>query len=319
MHKKLPWVNAYPLAELAINAEGLSSPPFADGTFPVHVGFHTYAGPHWVRTRRHEYLEVTYIYAGRADIQVQDRSFAVTRGDLIVLASNLYHRILNKPNREVKIVSLNFRPELIRGSEPGPDAELYLLPFVCQDPAFPHVISASRRLAKRVLTLILDIHRDLPSPTELDQLAVKTRIKMLLLVLLEHYKVYLRRNTILHRREHDIRRLRPLFHFIEQKYSQPIEVADAARLCAMSSSHFMRFFKTVTAESFLAYLNNFRIAKAQTLLATTEEAIGDISAEVAFCSQSYFGKVFLERVGMTPLAYRRRFGWRPDRGRLKTL
>ena len=305
-HRRLPWANAYSLVRPTINAEGLSTYPL-DAAFPISVGFHVYAGPRSVRTRRHDHMELIYIYGGSTNIQVQDRSFRVKHGDLIVLGSNLYHRILNNPKTEVKIVSLNFRPEIIRGNEPSAGAEEYLSPFLCQDSNFPHVIPGSRRLPKRVLGLILDIHRRLPAPTGLDRLAVKTCLKMLLLLLLEHYESYLRRHNSLDRRERDVRRLQSLFQFLERNYGEQIKVADAARLCAMSSSHFMRFFKTVTGESFLAYLNNFRIAKAQTLLATSDEAIGDISYEVAFCSQSYFGKVFLARVGMTPLAYRRRF------------
>ena len=303
--RNLPWVNAYPRVELAINAEGLSRPPFADASFPIHVGFHIYAGSQTIRSRRHEHFEVIYVYAGRTRIQVQERSFEVGPGSLVVLGSNLYHRIFNSHKGAVKIVSLNFRPELI-----GEGTELYLLPFLCQDSAFPHVISAPARLPKLVLRLLLEIHRDLQARTSMARLAVKTRMKMLLLSMLEHYRLYLLKRKTLDHRERDIRRLQPLFHFIEQNYGQQITVAEAARLSAMSSSHFMRFFKAVTAESFLAYLNNFRIAKAQTLLATTDVAVGDISDQVAFCSQSYFGKVFLDRVGMTPLAYRRRFGWK---------
>ncbi len=306
--RSLPWVNAYPLVDRTIDAEGLSNYPFEDVAFPIQVGFHVYAGPYSVRTRRHKHPELIYIFAGTTSIQVQDRSYAVKRGDLIVLGPNLYHRILNNPGTEVRIVSLTFEVEAIRGSEPSADAELYLLPFLCQDSDFPHVISASEKLPRRLSGLILEIQRHLPASTGLARLAVKTNLKMLLLGLLDHYKDYVRNRNILDRRERDLRRLRPLFQFLEKNYGQRITIARAAHLCAMSSSHFMRFFKTVTGESFLSYLNNFRIMKAQTLLATTEEPIGDISDQVAFCSQSYFGKVFLARVGMTPLAYRRQFG-----------
>jgi AraC-like DNA-binding protein len=307
----LPWVDAYPLVEPTISAEGLSSYPFADTTFPVQVGFHVYSGPREVRTRRHEHPEVIYIYAGEADIQIQNQAFRVSRGDLIVLGPNLYHRILNnvrQPKAKVKIVSLNFQLEVIRGTEPSADAELYLLPLLCQDATFPHVVPARGRVPGRVLDLMLDIQSNLPTPGDLARLAVKTDLKMLLLYLLQHYKNYARRQHTLGRRERDLGRLRPLFRLLEEKYGENIQVAEAARLCAMSSSHFMRFFKTVTGESFRAYLNNFRITKAQTLLATTTDPIGDISEKVAFCSQSYFGKVFLTRVGMTPLAYRRKYG-----------
>jgi len=63
----------------------------------------------------------------------------------------------------------------------------------------------------------------------------------------------------------------------------------------------------VTGQSFLAYLNQFRIAKSRSLLTSTERPISEISQEVGFCDQSHFGVVFRKLVGMTPLAYRRRF------------
>src|SRR5690349_13085686 len=95
-HRRPHWVNAYPLVDRTINAEGLTSYPF-DASLPVHVGFHIYAGPVSARTRRHAHLELIYIDSGATNIQVQDRSFRVKRGDLVVLGPNLYHRILNNP------------------------------------------------------------------------------------------------------------------------------------------------------------------------------------------------------------------------------
>jgi AraC-like DNA-binding protein/mannose-6-phosphate isomerase-like protein (cupin superfamily) len=306
--RPLPWVDAYPVVEPTINADGVSSYPFADSAFPVQVGFHVYTARRDVRSRRHEHPELVYIFSGSADLQIQKRSFQVRHGDLIVLGPNLYHRILADPNQPaatVKIISLTFQSEVIRGAESSGDAELYLLPLLCQDSSFPHVIHPPSRLPGRVLELILDIHNDLPAYGDLARLAVKTDLKMLLLCLVRHYKQYVRREYGFRRRERDLARLQPLFRLLDEKYGEHIKLADAARRCAMSSSYFMRFFKTITGESFRAYLNDFRITKAQTLLATTSDPIGDIGERVGFCSQSYFGKVFLMRVGMTPLAYRR--------------
>lgn len=134
-----------------------------------------------------------------------------------------------------------------------------------------------------------------------------TYVKMLLLLLCKHYSHLLESREMFDCKQQDIERLTPLFEFIEAHFERAIQVAEAARVCAMSSSHFMSFFKKATGESFIAYLNNFRIAKAQALLSTTNDPIAEISARLAFCSQSYFGKVFHLAVGMTPLAYRERF------------
>ena len=108
----------------------------------------------------------------------------------------------------------------------------------------------------------------------------------------------------IYQHESDARRLAPLLEHIEQRYSEPIRVNDAARLCAMSDCSFMHLFKDVTGQSFVAYLNSFRVARAQELLAFTDQAISEISLETGFCNQSYFGVIFRRITGMTPLQYR---------------
>jgi AraC-like DNA-binding protein len=73
----------------------------------------------------------------------------------------------------------------------------------------------------------------------------------------------------------------------------------------MSTSYFMRFFREVTGESFHSYLNRFRVAKAQWLLASSATSISEVSREVGFCDQSHFTMVFRKLCQMTPLAYKR--------------
>jgi transcriptional regulator GlxA family with amidase domain len=72
----------------------------------------------------------------------------------------------------------------------------------------------------------------------------------------------------------------------------------------MSDCCFMHLFKEVTGQSFVAYLNRFRVARARSLLASTDKAISEISLETGFCNQSYFGVIFRRITGMTPLEYR---------------
>jgi transcriptional regulator GlxA family with amidase domain len=54
----------------------------------------------------------------------------------------------------------------------------------------------------------------------------------------------------------------------------------------------------------VAYLNRFRVARAQGLLTSTDKAIAEIGLETGFCNQSYFGVIFRRITGMTPLEYR---------------
>lgn len=51
-----------------------------------------------------------------------------------------------------------------------------------------------------------------------------------------------------------------------------------------------------------------RLAKAADLLAQTGLSVGEIASRTGFNQQSYFGKRFKEKTGMTPLEYRKRTG-----------
>jgi AraC-like DNA-binding protein len=95
-----------------------------------------------------------------------------------------------------------------------------------------------------------------------------------------------------------------LFEYIDVHYGEPITIQDAASIVYLSKSHFMKFFKRVTGQAFVSYLNHFRIAKAQVLLTTTDLPFSEVSQEVGFCDQSYFGLVFRKLVHVSPREYK---------------
>lgn len=301
----LPWKKAFDALEKAINAEGVHTYPF-DPAFPLDVAFFVHAGRDNVRMNRHTYLEVIYVYEGVADIQILERHFAVQPGDLLIVGPDLYHRVVSRPGFEVKLISLNFEAARIGIGDAGVEEE-YLAPFFSQSGQLSNAVCRSAGVSVRALELLLQIHEELCTGSCLGRLAVNTYLRMLLLLLRKYYGGYQERRQSIDTRQRDLQRLAPLFDHLEKHPGQPMQVATAARLCAMSSSHFMSTFKKTTGESFVAYLNSFRIEKAQWLLSQTSEPIAEISARLAFCSQSYFGKVFHALVGKTPRAYRDQF------------
>ena len=154
--------------------------------------------------------------------------------------------------------------------------------------------------------MMLRIRSELPAGSPRGKLALKTYMKMLLMLLVNQYASYAGTAEIYRRQQQNLERLRPLFSFLGDNCESPIQVREASRICGMSESHFMSLFKRVTGLSFVTYLNHYRIERAQALLAKTEESMAFISQQVGFCDQSYFGTVFRRIVGMTPAIYRRR-------------
>lgn len=300
------WKHADHSAQPIINAEGAYICHF-DPSFPIEVGFDVHDTHHSVRLNRHDSFEIIYVYEGKGSIQVMDRRLPIREGSLVTLGPNLYHQIISGSRTKLKLPFVHFQAGILLGGTSGED-EKFLAPFLCQDSRFPHVISPSSGVPDQALELILKIHKELPPANDVARLATKTYLKVLLLLLLRHYHDYLGTRKVLEQRQRNLTRLDPLFQFIEHSYGQSIRIADAARICAMSKVNFMRFFKKVSGQSFLNYLIRYRIARAQSLLSTTDRAIAEISTLSGFCGQSHFGRSFHSLVGLTPLAYRRRFG-----------
>ncbi len=292
------------VVEPQINAQGIHVWPF-DPAFPVDVRFQTSGLGHNVRKNRHDYFELAYLCAGAASLEIQDRSLPLQEGDLAIVGSSLYHRFECRSRPLMTLAVLFFEPDLIR-ADGGPDNADYLIPFLLQDPQFPHVIPADTSIPAQVFDLMQRIRAELPAKTPRTRLAVKTYLKMMLILLVNQYASYAGTVETFQRQQLALERLRPLFEYLEKHFGEPIQVQEAAHICRMSESHFMSFFKRTTGQSFMAYLNHCRIERAQVLLAMTDKSVSDITQEMGFCDQSYFGTVFRKLVGMTPAAYRAR-------------
>ena len=293
----------FSLVEPQISAEGIHKWPF-DHSCPADVQFMTETGRQNVRMNRHRYFEVLYLCSGTAYCHIQDRLLPVNEGDLIVIGSTLYHRIECRTSAPVTIAALFFEPDLIR-CDGGADSAEYLTPFLLQDSKFPHVVPAETGVPRQALDMMLRIHSELPASSIRGRLAVRTYLKMVLILLVNYYAPYAGTVEIFQRQQRALDRLRPLFRYLGDNCGNTIQVRDAARICGMSESHFMSFFKQVTGLSFMKYLNHYRVERAQTLLKNTDESMATISQEVGFCDQSYFGTVFRKILGTTPAAYRR--------------
>ncbi len=301
------WENAFSLIDPQINAEGLHVWPF-DPVFPLDVRFYVWDKRHHIRLNRHDYFELFYLQKGELICRVQEREFLMRSGDLAVISSTQYHTIRwpekKKDAGQVKATTLYFLPELIRATDATGEEVEYLMPFLMQGANFPHIINGNTGVPAQIVDLINRTHAELPAATTRARLTVKTYLKMILIQLVNHYADHQGTVETFNRKQRAIEQLTPLFAFLETHFGEPVSVTAAAEIVNMSESHFMRFFKQVTAQSFINYLNHFRVAKAEELLTKTDLTVSEVSQAVGFCDQSYFGVVFRKVTGSSPLQYR---------------
>jgi AraC-like DNA-binding protein len=299
----LPWQAAYDLIEPLISADGIHRYQF-EPMSSVDVRYLSFARQADIRSNRHDYCELLYAYSGEVVYQVQDRAIKLEEGSLFVMGSTLMHRIIDLKRGHFQAVALYFDPTILRGSCSQCQALEYLMPFQVQGPDFPHVVDKHTGIPHDVFSLMRKIHAASPPQDSFALLSVETYLKMILVLLMNHYIRFRGSESIFQSQSTNLQRMRPVFRFVDEHYSHPISVTDAAALVHMSKSTFTRFFKHVTGQSFVAYLNRFRVAKARYLLETTEKSIAEIGQESGFCDQSYFGVMFHRFIGLTPREFR---------------
>lgn len=303
MHRH--WEDAYSAVEPQVDAGMVHAWPFSP-EFPIDVRFLKFGRRHDIRLSRHDYFEILYLHSGEVAYEVQGRRLPVKRGDLFAIGSTPLHRICFYGRTPVKAAVLYFLPEIIRGTEKTGDDIEYLMPFLVQGDGFPHVIPGHTGIPSQVFDLMQRASAELPTKSFRGRLSVKTYLRMILVLLVNHYAEIGGSEDIYLRKQREFERLAPLFEFIDRHYSEPISVDRAALIVRTSKSTFMRLFKQATGRPFVAYLNHFRIAKAEALLIATDKTIAEVSQEVGFCDQSYFGLVFRSVMKVCPRDYKNR-------------
>ena len=99
-------------------------------------------------------------------------------------------------------------------------------------------------------------------------------------------------------------KLRRTTVYIQTHLAEKLSLATLAAVAEMSPAHFARLFKQATGLTPHQYVSLCRIAHAKRLLAETDCALIEISAQVGCTDQSHFTALFRRYVSMTPQAYR---------------
>lgn len=92
--------------------------------------------------------------------------------------------------------------------------------------------------------------------------------------------------------------------FINEHFTQELDVETMAGQAMMSTYHFIRVFKRETGFTPHDYLINIRINNAKYMLKNSDMSIKDICFQTGFSCESVFCTSFKNNVGVTPTAYK---------------
>lgn len=99
-------------------------------------------------------------------------------------------------------------------------------------------------------------------------------------------------------------KIKQMMIYIHEHYTEKISIPQIAASAFLSERECFRVFRDCLHTTPAEYLKSYRLQMARQMLAKTKEPISSICYACGLGSSSYFGKVFREYMGCTPLEYR---------------
>ncbi|WP_223496956.1 GlxA family transcriptional regulator [Pseudomonas sp. A-RE-26] len=96
-------------------------------------------------------------------------------------------------------------------------------------------------------------------------------------------------------------------YWLEQHFAQSLVIDDVARRFGFGVRNFQRRFKEATDCTPIGYLQTLRLERAKHLLESTRMTLESITYAVGYEDSNSFRRLFQQRVGLLPAAYRKRF------------
>lgn len=99
------------------------------------------------------------------------------------------------------------------------------------------------------------------------------------------------------------KRLKRIYNFVEQEYHRKIELQEIADFSSLNKAAFCRYFKKATGNTFISFLNQFRISHAKRMFLTGMN-VSETCFQCGFESLSYFNRTFKKITGLNPSEFR---------------
>ena len=100
-------------------------------------------------------------------------------------------------------------------------------------------------------------------------------------------------------------RIQEVLHIIHREYQDDISLDYLAQRVYISPCYLSTLFSKIVGTSLLAYLNDYRMHQAVTLLTQTDPTVTDICYLVGYRNLPSFCTSFKAKYHMTPAPYRR--------------
>lgn len=246
----------------------------------------------------HPEYELVYIEGANGTRHVGSHTKRYEGSDLVFIGSNIPHLNFDYGVKtDYKKVVLQIQPAFMQKvfKEIRELSAIYQLFEKAQ-----HGIAFSGTTKKRVGERLQKLHRLPPFAQFLEVLHIFQILAESTAYVLLHNKPVENQYS---KKEQE--RLSRIYAFIDENYQRKIEVDEVANLSNLSKSAFCRYFKKTTGNTFIRFLNQYRVSQAKRLL-LLDKNVSEACYECGFESLSYFNRIFKQITAENPIAFKKR-------------
>lgn len=264
---------------------------------------------HW-----HNTVELFYVKSGMIEYHTSQGKCVFTRGMGGFINADVLHMAQVRTDNPDNIVLVHlFDTSFITGEKESLIAKKYVYPIVTDQQMEMIVLSPEKAETAAILKL-------LEQSFSIDNTKIGyeiylrnslAEIWMELYCLIQENKMAASGRRESGRQQSNVQ-IKQMMSYIQEHYAEKITVEQIANVAFLSERACFRLFKECLHVTPNAYMRNYRLQMACRMLEENEYAVGEIGEACGLGSNSYFGKIFKEEIGCTPLEYRYRSIERED-------
>ena len=245
---------------------------------------------HW-----HNAIELFYMESGQLKYHTPNETMVFSAGWAGMVNSNVLHMTEIQTHKEKNIQLLHiFEPKLLAGDHGSRIEQKYIMPIITSSQI--EIIPLSPKVSEQAV--VIDLIRRVLSEEEFGyEIKIREALSQIWLHLFQICSPILRDKTPVANRTDD--KIKRMMVHIHEHYSEKISIPELAEVAFLSE----RELHMTPVE----YIKSYRIQRARQMLADTQTPITEIGYACGLGNPSYFGRIFRELTGYTPLEYRRKW------------
>lgn len=246
-----------------------------------------------VSTHYHQNPEVFYVLTGELKVQIDETTFLMKQGDIILINANKRHTM----NRNEELLGARFEIDFHLLAEYMESMQLL---FWCNSVADKNAAYADlREVFDHILSRYFE--KDEKSALDLQALYFQTAH-----ILTSNFLVKADDTRLNMDDSQDRQRVRRIQNYIQANYQSQISLNNLSDQLYLSNAYLSKYVKKHLGLTFMEYLNNVRLFHAVDELLYTKKNMTHIALDNGFPTSAAFTKAFRDIYGEAPSEYRRK-------------